>query len=148
MCLYPKLIKNKKYIPNEKNKGRPPIMKDKRTELVPVGCGKCIECMRQKRNEWSVRLLEEIRHDNEATFITLTFSQESLQELGKEIQTADTYLYYNEIATLAVRRFLDRWRKKYKKSLKHWLITELGQNNTERIHLHGILWTKDSEKLS
>ena len=39
------------------------------------------------------------------------------------------------IATLAVRRFLERWRKKYKKSVKHWFVTELGGKFTERIHL-------------
>lgn len=40
-----------------------------------------------------------------------------------------------------MRRFLERWRKRYKKSVKHWLITELGHNGTERIHLHGIIFT-------
>ena len=47
---------------------------------------------------------------------------------------------------MAVRRFLERWRKKYKKSVKHWLVTELGHNGTERIHLHGILFTKEDKE--
>ena len=34
---------------------------------------------------------------------------------------------------------LERIRKKTKKSVKHWFITELGEN-TGRIHLHGICW--------
>lgn len=59
MCLYPKLIKNRKYIKNKKNKGKiPPLPKilvnsklidDARVVLVPVGCGKCMECMKKKR---------------------------------------------------------------------------------------------------
>ena len=42
---------------------------------------------------------------------------------------------------MAIRRFLERWRKEYKKSVRHWLVTELGHNNTERIHLHGFIFT-------
>ena len=30
--------------------------------------------------------------------------------------------------------------------LKHWLITELGHDNTKRIHLHGIIWTELTEE--
>ena len=47
---------------------------------------------------------------------------------------------------MAVRRFLERWRKKYKKSVKHWLVTELGHQGTERIHLHGIIFTKETSE--
>ena len=34
----------------------------------------------------------------------------------------------------------------YKKSVKHWLVTELGHQGTERIHLHGILFTKETKE--
>lgn len=154
MCLYPKLIKNRKYTSNKKNGGNiPPLpiieingkkYKDLRVLEVPVGCGKCMECMKQKNREWAVRLQEEIRHDSTGKFITLTFSPEELEELGKEI-TAKGYQRDNEIATLATRRFLERWRKDKKKSVKHWLVTELGQESTEHIHIHGIIWTNESE---
>lgn len=145
MCLYPKLILNKKYIANKKNGGVIPPVFDERTRYVPVGCGKCIECMKQKKREWQVRLLEEIKHDNSGKFVTLTFTEEYLIKLEKETgNNPNNYIRYNAVATLAVRRFLERWRKKYKKSVKHWLITELGQNETERIHLHGIIFTEES----
>ena len=36
--------------------------------------------------------------------------------------------------------FLERIRKKLKKSVKHWCITELGHEKSERLHLHGIFW--------
>ena len=55
----------------------------------------------------------------------------------------------NEICILAMRRFLERWRKTETKSVKHWFVTELGQNKTERVHMHGILFTnKDGEFIS
>ena len=45
----------------------------------------------------------------------------------------------NEIATKAIRLCLERIRKQTGKSIKHWFITELGHEKTERLHLHGIV---------
>jgi len=160
MCLYPKLIKNKKYISNKKNGGIVPplplievngrLMEDLRVLEVPVGCGRCIECKKQKARNWNVRLNEEIRNNHKhAKFITLTFSNESYKELYYATDKVKGYEKDNAIATLGVRRFLERWRKQYKKSLRHWLVTELGKTGTEHIHLHGIIWTTESnEELS
>ena len=148
MCLYPRIIKNRKYVANKKNKGIVPQAKDKRVLYVPVGCGNCMECKKQKSRQWQVRLEEEIRKNKNGKFVTLTFSEESLTELGKEIKNLSGYELDNEIATKGTRRFLERWRKKYKKSVRHWLVTELGQTNTERIHLHGIIWTDEIEEIS
>lgn len=139
MCLYPKLLINPKYKPNKKNGGKPPIMKDPRIKYVPTPCGRCRQCLKQKSNEWKIRLSEEIKNDNKAQFVTLTFSDESILKLSSEIN-ATGYQLDNAIATLAVRRFLERIRKNTKKSIKHWLITELGHTGTENIHLHGIIW--------
>lgn len=145
MCLYPRLLKNKKYLPNKKNKGKIPTCYDERVRYVSVGCGKCIECMKKRAREWQVRLHEEITKNEPCHFVTLTFNEESIIELTNEIYnkynlTITEKTQYNEIAIIAVRRFLERWRKLYKKSIKHWLITELGHTGTERIHLHGLLW--------
>lgn len=145
MCLYPKLIKNRKYTENKKNGGKVPAVTDPRTLYVPIGCGKCIECMKKKAREWQVRLLEEIKPNITGKFITLTFSNESIQKIIKQCETKNTgYALDNEIATKATRLFLERWRKQYKKSLRHWFVTELGHNGTENIHLHGIVWTTES----
>ena len=135
MCLYPKLIRNRKYSVTKKNGGNVPELKDPRALWVPVGCGRCIECRKQKAREWQTRLSEEIKTSH-GYFVTLTFNPESHEKLSKETDGEN-----NALATLAVRRFLERYRKKFKKSCKHWLITELGHNGTERIHLHGILFT-------
>lgn len=143
MCLYPRLIKNKRYIANKKNGGNVPICDDKRKLVVPVGCGNCMECRKKKSREWQTRMLEDIRHNKNGKFITLTFSNESITDIIKEIKGLEGYELDNEIATRATRYFLERWRKKYKKSLRHWLITELGHNGTENIHMHGIVWTNE-----
>ena len=144
MCLYPKLIKNRKYTDNKKNGGNIPQVKDNRVLQVPVGCGNCIECRKQKARGWQIRMLEEVKHRQDGKFITLTFSDESIKELRKKCKGLTGYDLDNQIATVGMRLFLERWRKKYKKSLRHWMVTELGHNGTENIHMHGIVWTTEN----
>jgi len=172
MCLYPTLIKNKRYIKNKKNGGQVPAVTDRRIEWIPIGCQNCIECRKQKAREWQIRLSEEIRNHKNGKFICLTFNNESLKQLAKDVQTTHKKTlrktitlcngkkrnYYkkekleikaeitgynldNAIATLAMRRFNERYRKEYGKAIRHWTITELGSKTTEHIHIHGILWT-------
>ena len=50
----------------------------------------------------------------------------------------------NVIAKRAIRLFLERWRRKYGKSVRHWFVTELGEKN-DRLHLHGIIFTEKKE---
>lgn len=143
MCLYPKVIKNPKYKANKKNGGVIPPITDERVVYVPIGCQNCMECRKQKARNWQVRLLEDLKEHKNGKFITLTFSDEAYAHYAKEFEV-EGYELDNEIATRAVRLFLERWRKKYKKSLRHWLVTELGHNGTENIHLHGLIWTDES----
>ena len=133
MCLFPIIKRNPKYTPNKKNGGVVPTPRDGRVLAVPIACGKCIECRKKKAREWQVRLHEEIRDDPNALFMTMTFSEEALETF----QCDDA----NEVASKAVRLFIKRWVKKYGESVKHWLVTELGHKDTERLHLHGFLWT-------
>ena len=136
MCLYPKLIKNKRYAPNKKNGGIPPQCPDERLRYVTAACGKCMECRQQKQRQWLVRMSEELRQEPNAYFITLTIDDESYSELSNTYKITDN----NEIATKAIRLCLERIRKQTGKSIKHWFITELGHEKTERLHLHGIVW--------
>ena len=85
MCLYPTLIKNRKFVSNKKNGGVIPAVNDSRTLFVPVGCGNCMECRRQYANGWKIRLMEEIKESRNGKFITLTLSDESYKELDREI---------------------------------------------------------------
>lgn len=142
MCLYPKLIYNRKYTKTKKNGGIIPPVYDRRVLAVPVGCQRCLECRKQKATQWQVRLTEEIRRNKAGKFVTLTFGEKELIGLENECNEFTGYEKDNAVAALAIRRFLERWRKKYKTSVRHWLVTELGQTNTERLHIHGIIWTE------
>lgn len=127
---------NRRYMPTKKNGYRPPICKDERLRYVTAACGKCYECRKQKARAWQVRMSEEIRNNPGAIFITLTISNESWENIKKKYKLSSEEDYIKKM----VRLFLERIRKKTKKSLKHWLTTEKGQTNTERYHLHGLIW--------
>lgn len=144
MCLYETQVINKRYTKTKKNGGNIPPMLDERLKYLNASCGRCIECKKKNARAWQARLLEHIKHHNNGKFITLTFSNESIYKLSKKIQNRTGYELDNEIATRATRKFLENWRAKYKKSLQHWFITELGHNGTENVHIHGIIWTNKS----
>ena len=85
--------------------------------------------------------MEEIRTPTKKLFVTLTFNNESIYDLGQEVgEDVKGYDRDNAIATLGVRRFLENWRRRHKKSIRHWFVTELGHQGTENIHIHGILF--------
>lgn len=147
MCLYPKLIKNPKYKPNKKNGGNPPFCQDPRLLYIPAACGECYECRKKKQREYQIRLQEEIRTSH-GEFITLTIDENNLKKMSKELKKENKKIWErakeinaleNEIATISLRRFLERVRKETGKSIKHWCITELGEEKG-RIHIHGIFF--------
>jgi hypothetical protein len=136
MCLYPKLIKNKKYTKNKKNGGVIPAVSDNRVLWVTAACGKCFECRKQKAREWQVRMSEELRENPNAIFVTLTISDEAFEYIMDKYQIETN----EECCKKMIRLFLERVRKETGKSIKHWFITEIGHDRTERYHLHGIMW--------
>ena len=77
MCIYGSVMPNKKYTATKKNGGIVPVPVDRRVMGVTIKCGKCIECRKAKSREWTVRLQEELRHNNKAEFVTLSFSDEA-----------------------------------------------------------------------
>lgn len=161
MCLYPKLIPNPKYKANQKNNGIVPECKDLRLKVVAIGCSNCMECTKQKASSWKSRLSYELTKGI-PKWVCLTFSNESIRVITakgkakirenkisvvKPISELQGYERDNAIAKQGVRWFLERWRKKFGVSLKHWFVTELGHNGTENIHLHGFVWTNEEYKM-
>lgn len=101
-------------------------------QYITVPCGRCDECVRARCNDWSLRLSSEMTRSLSKgcrnMFITLTISDE---------------YYNNQIHPRKyIRLFLDRVRKYYGHSVKHWITFEYGSNPycTHRLHFHGILF--------
>ena len=70
MCLYPKLITNRRYCKTKKNKGVVPPCPDERLKQVTAACGECYECRKQKQRAWVTRMTEENRQTPNAYFLT------------------------------------------------------------------------------
>ncbi len=140
MCLYPRIIRNKKYLPNRKNEGSPARARDARTQAVAIGCGVCSECRKQKASSWLARIDFEMKKDPNAIFTTLTFSDETISKYAKRNDE-------NAICAKEVELFRKRFYAKYKKPARHWLISEIGKNGTERVHMHGIFWKCTADQI-
>lgn len=99
-----------------------------------------------------VRLMEDIKDHKNGHMVTLTFSDEELKKLEDDVQSQSVeklegYELDNAAAVKGIRRFLELWRYYEGKSMRHWLITELGETSTERIHIHGIMYTNEPDKI-
>lgn len=145
MCLYKKILLNPKYLPNKKNGYNPPVCKDERLRYIQAECGKCYECRKKRAREWSIRIAENLKYEF-GYFVTLTISPESMEELMNEENIAVLKGNENAIAKLALRRCLERIRKQTGKSVKHWCVSELGEEH-DRIHLHGIFFSQKAAEL-
>ena len=133
MCLYPLRIRNPGY-ESLVDCQRRSLFSDSTGDVIPpdyevdVPCGKCWQCLRQKRFETVLRLKVEqsvIPPGTRSYFVTLTFNQEC-------------YVKYASDYGLCVRRWLDKLRKRYGR-FRYWFISELGEK-THRLHFHGILF--------
>lgn len=98
------------------------------TPMIAVPCGRCVECRRRRRSEWRTRLIHELELGPHTTcwFVTLTFSDRYYKD-------------FKDCPERAIRLFLERWRKRFGKSLRHFFVTELG-DNTKRLHFHGLVF--------
>lgn len=140
MCIDERIIRNKKYVPNKKNNYEGRVCKDERMRYIKVGCGVCPECMKAKGRSWQLRLSREIKENEGASFVTLTFDNENLERMMRWGGGSSE----NELVAKEVRKFLEEWRGRHKRSPRHWLITEKGAENG-RIHLHGIMWLEKKD---
>jgi hypothetical protein len=75
-------------------------------------------------------------------FITLTFSPEFYEKFQIEVPGSNSFSkrrVSNDGVSRAVRLFLERYRKRYGRSLRHFFVTERGEKGG-RLHLHGLIF--------
>lgn len=83
-------------------------------------------------------MIELKNHPENAHFVTLTYSDESLEKFEEDDAL--------KVAGKSIELFRKRWYKKFKEGIKHFIICELGGKDSERMHLHGIVWTEKSRE--
>lgn len=141
MCLSPVTIK--RYIAT-------------RPYLNNVPCGKCLECVKDKQNEYIIRSIEEFRKRPMMTFFTLTYAPETLPMNGFEVIDEETgEISQSEVQTLRrsdVSKWLKLFKQKYAKrgtplDFSYMIKGEYGPK-TQRPHYHGLIFGLDDDKIN
>lgn len=91
---------------------------------IQVPCGKCLFCLSNKRNDWTIRLQQEQKASTSAHFVTLTYTQKYLPSCG--------------LVKRHLQLLFKRLRKTEKK-LRYYAVGEYG-STTGRAHYHIILF--------
>lgn len=130
-CLYPITIRNK--IKNS-DKGSAVGYKS----FIQVPCGKCEACVKNKSEDWFVRLKFQQKYSDFVWFVTLTYDDVHLpirfDENGtifNDVKKDDIFLYHRRL-----RRNLSEKSANF----KYYLTSEYGasENGTKRPHYHAI----------
>lgn len=75
---------------------------------IPVNCGKCLNCKRNRVNKWSFRLMEELKVSYNPKFVTLTYDTEYVPITEKGFMT----LRKNELQSFFKRlRYYEKQRR-------------------------------------
>lgn len=127
MCKYPIKIYRR---PDPKD--TTPIWKDDGNPYYLVPCGRCLDCIRRRKNDWYVRARAEKESGlyRQILWLSFTFKDSSLPETRADISAK-------------IRAFKDRLRKSIGYFPVHFFISERGGKDQDgRIHLHGLLFLR------
>lgn len=101
---------------------------------INVDCGRCINCFRKYMSAWRFRLLHECmslsqQQMNRTYFASLTIEPRWYSEKKQQLKKY-------------VRQFLERVRYEYGHSVRHFIVTERGEEK-QRLHFHAIFFDTD-----
>lgn len=121
------------------------------SKAIAIPCGKCVACLKAKRQEQSLRIIHEIEQHEDNCFITLTYNNENLPLTdGKTVIRGIDDAPDNFHPTLSVedyQKWLKRFRKKLSqqgKKIRYFIVGEYGAKG-QRPHYHAIIfgWKPD-----
>lgn len=127
MCKFPIKIYRKPVVKDDT-----PIwhQDDIKTSYYLVPCGRCMDCIRRRKNDWYVRAREEASSGRykQILWLSLTFRDDRLPVSRADISSK-------------LRAFKDRLRKHLGYFPTHFFISERGGKDCDkRIHLHGFMY--------
>lgn len=113
-------------------------------KLVP--CGKCFECLKQKQNDYFVRIYEELSQSSKACMVTLTYAPHNVPYFlinGKK---------YLTVWKDDVKSWMKRFRTNYERATgykigRFFLCSEYGEH-THRPHYHCIFFNMSKKDIS
>lgn len=134
--------------------------------VIDAPCGKCVECLKQRQNDWKLRICHECGYHDRVYFFTLTYREsmlpcsvccgdvvgevygifrkpQALEIAGSLDMDVKSTAYVKDVQDFIKRLRTDYERKYGKLDLKYFICAEYGPNprGTKRPHYHGILMT-------
>lgn len=111
-----------------------------------VPCGKCLFCLENRRNDWTFRLLQELKVSKSASFITFTYDEENLPinaNYQTELNKIDLQLFFKRLrkaneVQLKKNAIMDKTALEWP-SIKYYACGEYGEQ-TMRPHYHAIIF--------
>lgn len=107
------------------------ILAEDPTIGVLFPCGQCLPCRINRRRVWTLRIMFESLAYDESSFVTLTYSDDSLPF---------SYPTYSpSLCKRDIQLFIKRLRFHYKRKVRYYVCGEYGPS-TFRPHYHGIFF--------
>lgn len=131
MCYRPIQIP-RKYLYNDKYLGADGF------SFITVPCGKCGECIKRRKQSWSIRLMLESLSYSDSIFLTLTYDDLSIPL----VKCGDDGVVYSTLFKRDLQNFWKRLRKDLDlqgRRIKYFACGEYG-DNTQRPHYHAIVY--------
>ncbi|AXL15349.1 replication initiator protein [Microviridae sp.] len=97
---------------------------------IPVPCGGCPVCQRNRITSWVFRLLQEEKRSIASNFVTLTYDDSNLPRTPNKLRT---------LRRRDLTLFWKRLRKKQSSKIKYYAVGEYG-SKTQRPHYHAIVF--------
>ena len=119
-----------------------------------IPCGKCLNCKKKRRSDWSLRLEHEYLYSDSALFITLTYNDASIpRNKGiptlnkKDLQDYIKRLRNSHVAYVSRELGIRKSEvKNHSKQIRYYAVGEYG-SKTNRPHYHILLFNYDIANL-
>jgi hypothetical protein len=119
-----------------------------------IPCGKCLNCKKKRRSDWSLRLEHEYLYSDSALFITLTYNDASIpRNRGiatlnkKDLQDYIKRLRNSHVAYVSRELGIRKSEvKNHSKQIRYYAVGEYG-SKTNRPHYHILLFNYDVANL-
>lgn len=109
-----------------------------------VPCGKCNYCLGARRDDWSFRIRQELKHSLRGDFITLTYEDKKLPIV---YEPTGEYCPNGTLVKRHAQLFLKRLRKRCSaERLRYYLVGEYG-TRSDRAHYHILLFGMQLEQM-
>lgn len=125
------------------------ISVDHEGERYHVPCMKCNFCLQNRRNDWSFRLMEQMKDSETGYFLTMTYDQKHVpiewyndggeeSPKGYTLDRKDLHNFHKALRTANARWTNNKWKMKY------YSVGEYG-TRYERPHYHSIVYNVAEE---